>query len=198
MKKIFILTLAIGIGFGFTFYQTEPKSKTTIDKINEANTSINWITLEQAMKAQAKKPKKIFMDAYTDWCGPCKMLDANTFQNADFVKYVNENYYAVKFDAEGNETINFKGKTYTNPNYDPAKDKARNSSHQLAQALQVRSYPSMIFLDEQGNFLHTAVGYMTAQQLEIYLKLFATNEYKNLKTEEDWKKYQANFKATFK
>lgn len=198
MKKILILLVAIGIGFGFTVYKNQPIKKVNVEKINDADATINWMTLEQAMTAQAKKPKKIFMDAYTDWCGPCKMLDANTFHNADFVKYVNENYYAVKFDAEGNETIKFKGKTYSNPSYDPAKDKARNSSHQLAQALQVRSYPSMIFMDEQGNFLYTAVGYMTPQQLEIYLKLFASNDYKNLKTEDDWKKYQAKFKGTFK
>ena len=62
---------------------------------------INWVTLEKAIELQKKTPKKIMMDVYTSWCGPCKMLDKNTFQNADVVKYVNANYYAVKFNAEG-------------------------------------------------------------------------------------------------
>ena len=35
---------------------------------------INWVTLDEAMELQKKKPKKIMMDVYTNWCGPCKML----------------------------------------------------------------------------------------------------------------------------
>ena len=61
------------------------------------------MSLEEAVAAQAVHPKKIMMDVYTSWCGPCKMLDKNTFQNPDVVEYVNENYYAVKFNAEGNK-----------------------------------------------------------------------------------------------
>ena len=69
---------------------------------------INWMSLEEAVAAQTVAPKKIMMDVYTSWCGPCKMLDKNTFQNPDVVQYVNENYYAVKFNAEGNKAVNFK------------------------------------------------------------------------------------------
>lgn len=87
---------------------------------------INWVTLEKAMELQKKKPKKIMMDVYTNWCGPCKMLDKNTFQTADVANYVNENYYAVKFNAEGNETINYKGKVYSNPGYNPELASRRN------------------------------------------------------------------------
>ncbi|HCY80556.1 MAG TPA: thioredoxin family protein, partial [Xanthomarina gelatinilytica] len=75
----------------------------------------NWVTLEEAVALQKKNPKKIMIDAYTNWCGPCKMLDKNTFKNKDVADYVNKHYYAVKFNAEGNETINFKGNTFTNP-----------------------------------------------------------------------------------
>ena len=77
---------------------------------------INWVTLEEAVKLQKQAPKKIMMDAYTNWCGPCKMLDRNTFQNKNVADYVNEHYYAVKFNAEGNETVNFNGKEFSNPN----------------------------------------------------------------------------------
>ena len=86
---------------------------------------INWVTLEEAVELQKKKPKKIMMDVYTNWCGPCKMLDRNTFHNKDVVDYVNKNYYAVKFNAEGNETVNFSGKTFDHPQYDPAKANTR-------------------------------------------------------------------------
>lgn len=159
---------------------------------------INWMTFEEAVAAQKVKPKKIMMDAHTNWCGPCKMLDKNTFHNADVVKYVNKNYYAVKFNAEGNETIHFNGKTYSNPRYNPAKANSRNSQHQLAVYYRVQAYPTILFLDEEAKYLAPVKGYKTPQQLELYLKLFASNDYKDLKTNEEWTEYQNSFKASFK
>ena len=46
-----------------------------------AQEKIKWMSFGEALKAQKKEPRKIFMDVYTDWCGPCKLLDKNTFQN---------------------------------------------------------------------------------------------------------------------
>lgn len=158
---------------------------------------INWVTLEQAVELQKKKPKKIMIDAYTNWCGPCKMLDKNTFQNKDVADYVNKNYYAVKFNAEGNETINFKGNTFDNPGYNPANANRRNSPHELAAYFSVRSYPTILFLDENGEFLSPVIGYKTPQQLELYLKLFYNNEQVNMKTQEDFSNYYNSFKPEF-
>ena len=65
------------------------------------NTKIKWYTFEQAIKLCEKAPKKLMVDVYTDWCGWCKKMDAETFSNAEIAKYVNEHFYAVKFNAEG-------------------------------------------------------------------------------------------------
>jgi len=43
--------------------------------------NVNWMSMNEALAAQEKKPKKIFMDAYTDWCGPCKTLDKKTLNH---------------------------------------------------------------------------------------------------------------------
>jgi thiol:disulfide interchange protein len=43
--------------------------------------AIEWMTFEQALEAQKETPKKILVDVYTDWCGPCKLMDKKTFQN---------------------------------------------------------------------------------------------------------------------
>ena len=131
------------------------------------------------------------------WCGPCKMLDKNTFQNTDVSTYINKNFYAVKLDAETGEEITFKGKKYTNPGFIPGKT-GRKSAHQIAQAFGVSGYPTMLFLDEQSDLIMPLVGYYQPSQIEIYLKLFATNDYKNVETKEKWEAYQSNFKGTFK
>ena len=39
-----------------------------------AQGGINWMTIEEAVKAQKKEPRKIIIDVYTKWCGPCKMI----------------------------------------------------------------------------------------------------------------------------
>ena len=88
---------------------------------------IKWISLEDAVYLQQTEPRNIIIDVYTNWCGPCKKLDRETFGNEDLIKYVNENYYAVKFNAEGNEKIEFQGYEFSNPNFDPAKTRRRNS-----------------------------------------------------------------------
>jgi len=157
---------------------------------------IKWMSMNEALEAQKKEPRKIFVDAYTTWCGPCKLLDKNTFGNKDVANYINKHYYAVKFNAEGNEVVKYNDKVFKNPNYQ-ANKKGRNSVHEFALAMGVNAYPTMVFFDEKGKFLSPLKGYLTPKKLEIFLKVFASNDYKNVTTEEDWKAYQENFENKF-
>ena len=137
------------------------------------------------------------MDVYTNWCGPCKMLDKNTFQNKDVATYVNEHYYAVKFNAEGNDVVNYKGKSYSNPNYDPARANKRNSPHELARYFRVQAYPTIVFLDENLEVIVPLRGYQKPQQLELYLKMFKRDDHKGIKTQEEFNTYYKAFKPEF-
>ena len=166
-----------------------------ITKMN-AQETIQWMSMNEALAAQKENPKKIFMDVYTDWCGPCKLLDKNTFHNSDVVKFVNKNYYAVKFNAEGTEEITYQDFTYTNPNYQEGR-KGRNSQHLLADALKITGYPTIVFFNEQGELIQPIVGYKTPAQIEIFLKMVANDDYLSLTTTEAWQEYQENFKGTF-
>lgn len=157
---------------------------------------INWMSMNEALEAQKKEPKKIFMDVYTTWCGPCKMLDKNTFSDKEVVEYVNENYYAVKFNAEGNEEIRYSDFVYTNPNYD-ANRKGRNSQHLFAHALKVTAYPTVVFFKDNGDLIQAVPGYRTPQQLEIFLKMIHSDDYLKVTTAEAWETYQKDFKYSF-
>ncbi|WP_296313725.1 thioredoxin fold domain-containing protein [Winogradskyella sp. UBA3174] len=174
-----------------TSFKPISKDTNTADKIN-------WITIEEAIALQKKEPRKIMMDVYTNWCGPCKMLDKNTFQNPDVVEYMNKNYYAVKFNGEGNASVTFKDKTFGNPNYDPAKANRRNSAHEFANYLKVSAYPTMVFFDEEANYITPITGYLKPQQLELYLKMFKADEHIGMDTQEKFNEYFKAFKPSFK
>ncbi len=149
---------------------------------------VNWLSWNEAasLAATDKNPKKIFVDVYTDWCGWCKKMDKDTFQNAEVAEYMSNNFYMVKLDGEGKEPIDFKGKTYK---YVPS---GKRGYHELAAALlQGRlSYPTVVFMDEQHNMLSPVPGYQKPDPFLNIARYFGDNIY----LEKDWKTYSGNGK----
>jgi thiol-disulfide isomerase/thioredoxin len=90
-------------------------------------------TLEQAsVKAKAEK-KLIFLDAYTQWCGPCKKMAREVFPLAEVGAAMNDKFVSLQIDMES---------AYGAP---------------LAKRLQVTAYPTFIIFNadakEIGRFL---------------------------------------------
>ena len=158
---------------------------------------IQWMSFSEAQEEQKKEPKKIFMDVYTEWCGPCKLLDKNTFQNPDVSRYIIENYYAVKFNAEGVEEIKYYDQTFSNPNFDPNR-KGRNATHQFTQFLGVKGYPTMVFFSENGDPIMPLVGYQKPKQIELFLKMIKQGDYQIFSKPEDFENYRKNFVPRFR
>lgn len=147
---------------------------------------IQWMSFTEAMEKAKTQPKKIFIDMYTDWCGWCKRMDATTFQHPEVIKYMNEHYYAVKFNAEKEGPITVNDTTY---NLNPSR--GRNGTHDLAIILMngKLSYPTFVFLDERFNILSPLPGYQQVNQIEAPLKYFGDN----LHQKQSWQEYNATF-----
>ncbi len=151
---------------------------------------INWLTFQEAVALSAKenKKKKVFIDVYTEWCGWCKVMDKNTFSNPIIIKYMNEKYYAVKLDAEMQDTILFNNYPFVNPN-----PKVKRSTHQLASSLlnNQLSYPTTVFLDENFSMLTQVPGYKKPEEMEPILKFFG----ENIHLTQKWDDYIQAFKG---
>lgn len=159
-----------------------------------AQEAIQWMTVEEAQEAIKKEPRKIMIDVYTHWCGPCKMMMNSTFKTPGIIKYINENYYAVKFDAEGPDPVVFKGHTFENKNYDPNR-RGRNGTHDftygIANVNGRVAYPTLVFLNESLDIITPIQGYLKANQLEPILHFVVDEEY----IDGNWETYQQNFKS---
>jgi len=160
MKNYLLITFIASVTFiGCT-------STSTTVKEPESYTEIPWVDMGEVEALVKERPKKVFVDVYTVWCGPCKMLDRSTFKDSVLINTLGKNFYSVKFNAEGPDPITFKGKDYTNPGYKPERARTRNGKHQFTNTFGLRGYPSMIIMDENLNIIDKIVGYRTAEQLK--------------------------------
>ena len=149
--------------------------------------TVKWLTFEEAVEKSKTEKKKIFIDVYTDWCGWCKVMDQKTFNQPVIAKYLNDNFYPVKFNAEQREDVTFRDTTFK---FIPS---GSRGYHQLAAALlqNKMSYPTVVFLDENFNLIQPLPGYQKPDAFEPILKYFGSDGYKTT----DWESWQKTFES---
>jgi len=100
--------------------------------------SIQWEKdLASALKAAQAANKLVMVDFYTDWCGWCKELDRVTYRDKRVVGE-SANFVNVKVNAESSATI--------------------------ARKYQVQGFPTIVFMDGQGDEVYRVVGYQLPDQ----------------------------------
>lgn len=150
MKCNYLLTLLGILGILFSSVKVSD-AQMTVAKIDQqpvekqAENGIRFFegSWEQALAEAKSTGKPIFMDCYTSWCVPCKMLATTVFTKKEVGDYFNSHFINVKMDMESKE-----GKT-------------------LNKQYEILGYPTLLFIDGGGNMFHRIVGTTPA---EILLK----------------------------
>jgi thiol:disulfide interchange protein DsbD len=95
---------------------------------------INWFTDLQPALAKAKETgQPIMIDFYADWCGPCKMLDAQTYSD-DRVAAASTNLVMVRIDVDRNQL--------------------------LSSQYRVQAIPTIVVLNSDGTEMNREQGFM--------------------------------------
>ncbi len=86
--------------------------------------------------AEAKRQNKpIFVDIFTTWCGPCKLMAKQAFPDAKVGEKFNANFVSYQIDAEKGEGID------------------------VAKKYVVTAYPTSLYVSANGDLIHRAIGY---------------------------------------
>jgi len=104
--------------------------------LDVASAQIDFVKLkwEDALQLSKAESKPIFVDVYTQWCGPCKKMDATTFQDTAVGSYMNTHFINMKWDA----------------------DSYKYSA--LAKQYGVKGYPTLLYIDHTGNVMKRRTG----------------------------------------
>lgn len=193
MKKYLYISLALA----FFACSNRNTARNQVDPTAEASTSgaytlssqeaedhkkgkekdeIKWLTYDEAVKLSKKKPKKIFIDVYTDWCGWCKKMDKTTLKDPKIANYMNQKYYAVKLNAESDKMITFQGKEMTE----------RDLS---AKVFKITGYPCTVYLETDEKIIQPIPGYMDVETLDKILHFIGDDHYKN----QTWEQFQMSY-----
>ena len=165
---------------------------------NPDGSRVNWMTIEEAAKACKEQPRPVLMDFYTDWCGWCKRMMATTYADENVAAYINRNFYPVKFDAEGKDTVMFQGKKYM-----PVSNAPRTTHPLAAELLQGNMmYPTTLFMNnydaakDEFPFKLLVPGYLDQKKIEPFLVYTLENVYRTTPAEEFSKTFERAFYDT--
>ena len=122
-----------------------------------SQTRFNDYSWKELLKKAETEQKLIFIDAYTDWCGWCKVMDKNTFSDTSVGKLMNEKFVNTKLEMEKSKL-----------------------GVQLAMKYSISSFPSFLIFNSKGQLVYTIIGYRDPENFIPEL-MAAIDESKHLK-----------------
>jgi len=145
-----ILMLGIGVLLGVRAAETVlavellPRGGAT-SAAKEEHTGWLEQDLEGALARAKAERKLVLVDIYADWCAQCRELDEKTWPDAGIQQWITQNAVAIRIDTD-----------------------ARRKD--LAEKLQIRSYPTVLLLDAEGRELRRILGFQKPETMKAWLE----------------------------
>ncbi len=131
------------------------------------NAGIEWLDFEAAHAKTVKEKKLMMVDVYTDWCGWCKVMDKETFNHPEVVKFARQNMVMAKMNAESDAKLRFQNREFT--------------QRQLAMSLGVTGYPTVVFFSDKGELITSVSGYIPPDKFLPILEYLHGRHYEKIK-----------------
>lgn len=190
MRNNLFLLLLIVSAYGFAGGPPSKSAKTTDAAENNQEQKLKWLSWQEMVKLNEKTPKNIFIDFYTSWCGWCKVMDKNTFEDPIVAEMMAKYFYCVKFDAERRDTISFLDRDWY---FIPG---GRNGYHELAAYFMQNqlSYPTFCVLTPDYKLITPLKGYITVPQFEPIISYLGQDLWMPSKNQ-DLEAYKQSYKS---
>lgn len=128
-----------------------------------AKSKVAWLAFDVAIERAKKENKHMIVDVYTTWCGWCKVMDRQTYGNAEVADYLTQNFVLAKVNGESSAQIHYKGETMT--------EKA------FARKVGVTGFPTTYFMKPDADIIGGAPGYIPPDNFMVYAKYVNTKWY---------------------
>ena len=155
---ILILIFVTSVGSRHLLFSQTTSSEKTKEKsaTDKKDYTVTWYKYDEGL-AKAKKDKKhVMVHFYSNWCGWCKRMDKQTFDNQEVKNMLNGDFVAVKVNTESADKVKVDGKEMT--------------LRQLAAAYNARALPDTWFLKPTGERIGERRGYVEADEFQYILK----------------------------
>ncbi len=157
-----VLSALFSILFVLTIYscQTGNGQSFGVEPKEVTESGLSWYRIDDLDDMNIGN-RRVMIDMYTSWCGWCKVMDKKTFTDPEVVKFLNENFVLVKFNAERRLPVEFQGETYEWIN------SGRKGVNKLAMKMMNGrlGYPTMVYLDSNLNKIKSSPGYKKPDEL---------------------------------
>lgn len=115
-----------------------------------------WLGFNDGVVKAKTEDKPIFVEFYTDWCPYCKKFQKETVNERNVTRMLAENFVYVRLNAEDSKNrVKFQGKSLSNV--------------ELTNSLGISAYPSLVFLDSEGQPITMLSGFVPARQFTSIL-----------------------------
>lgn len=157
LRLLMLVALCVSVSFAAPLNDAVPAKKAA------KKSMVHWMGYNEALEKAKTGPKLIFVDLYADWCIPCRVMEANVYSDPTVASLLNTRFYAVKLNADSQDTIMCDGQKKT-------------VQRCYFDVWELNALPAFVLVAPKGMSILTVTDSMSPQELQYMLYQFLEKE----------------------